>query len=460
MARVLFVYPNKEGYPIIPLSISVLSGILKNQNHITDLFDITFTISEKLDNVARNKSGLVETVDVESVWGIGDNTNIENEFKNKILSFNPDLIAFTIVENNYLYSKNMFEIVKSIVNIPIIVGGLFPTTNPDFFVEDKNVDIICVGEGEYALLELVNRLDNKSSIDNISNLIVKTNGIVKHNDLASYYNWNPLILQDWDIFDKRHLLKPFMGKIYKTGFFELSRGCPNNCSYCINHLNQKIFKGLGNYNREKPIESAIYEINQMKTKYNLELIFFNDENFLTMKTERLNKFCDSYKEEINLPFFIATRADSLINDEKVKKLKDAGCVTIGIGVETGNEEIRKNLLNKNISNEIYEKAFDNCHKYNIRTTANIMIGLPFETEENIIESANFCKKIKAKSISLSIFAPYYSTKLRDVCVENNFMMDEISSEIGIVNSSILKMPQISKEKIDELFCKFKELVYN
>jgi radical SAM superfamily enzyme YgiQ (UPF0313 family) len=154
-----------------------------------------------------------------------------------------------------------------------------------------------------------------------------------------------------------------------------------------------------------------------------------------------------------------TRADSLLDEGKVKMLKEAGCVTIGIGVESGNEEIRRNLLNKNISNSVYEKAFDNCHKHNIRTTANVMIGLPFETEENIMESASFCKKLNAKSVSLAIFAPYHGTRLRGICVEKGYIDDKVYEHIAIINASILTMPQLSKNKIEDLYYKFKELVY-
>lgn len=459
MSRTLFVYPNKEGYPIIPLGISVLAGILKYHKHEVALFDITFMIPERYDHNAREKTGVVKKVDVTKYWGSGDNLDIEDEFKKKILSFNPDLIGFSIVENNYACSKKLFKVAKEITRAPIIAGGLFPTIRPELFIEDDNVDIVCVGEGEYAIEMLVEKLDLGQDISHISNLIVKDKGSVIKNGFAGYYDWNPLIFQDWEIFDKRHLLKPFMGKIYRTGFFELSRGCPYNCSYCENHLIQNIFKGVGRYNREKPIEYAIKEIEYMKKEYALELVFFNDENFLTMKKERLDEFCREYGRKVSLPFFIMTRADSLLDEQKVAMLKKAGCVTIGIGVESGNEEIRKKLLNKNISNSVYKKAFEVCHKYEIRTTANVMMGLPFETEENILETVKFCRKLRPKSLSLAIFAPYHGTKLRDICIKNGFMEDRLYDEIAIINHSVLNMPQLNKERIEELYYKFNDLVY-
>jgi anaerobic magnesium-protoporphyrin IX monomethyl ester cyclase len=459
LTKILFVYPNKEGYPIIPLAISVLSGILKYHGHSVDLFDVTFLIPERSDHKAREKTGQVIEVDVTKYWGDGEKINIGVEFRKKIREFKPDLIAFTIVENNYGCAKKLFAIAKETTSAPILVGGLFPTTKPDFFIEDKNVDLICIGEGEYAVAELTRRLDNHEDISDIPNLIVKKDGAVIKNNLVKYYDWEPPIFQDWEIFDERHILKPFMGKMQRTGFFELSRGCPFGCTYCNNKLNQKIFRGLGKYNREKPIETAIKEMQFLKNKYDLELIFFNDENFLTMQKDRLEHFCREYKEKIGLPFFIMTRADKLIDEESIKLLKDTGCVTIGIGVEVGNEKMRMELLNKKIPNSTYRTAFENCHKYHLRANANIIIGLPFETEENIHESINFCKEIKADSISLAIFAPYYGTELREICIKNGFMEDRYYDNIATINHSILTMPQISKEKIEELYYKFNNLVH-
>jgi len=461
MSKVLFVYPNKEGYPIIPLGISVLSGILKHYNHTVELFDVTFMVPKRLDHEAREKTGTVKPVDMSKYWGGNQTEDIEKKFVEQIKSFNPDLIAFSIVENNYSCARELFEIAKRTTPAPIVVGGLFPTTVPDFFINDKNVDFICIGEGEYAIKQLADNIGGQDDISNIPNLIIKKNGNVIKNELSKYYAWEaPEIFQDWEIFDNRHLLKPFMGEMYRTGFFELSRGCPFNCSYCLNHFMQQEFKGLGKYTREKPIDVAIREMVYLKTKWSLELIFFNDENFLTMRDERFLEFCDEYENKVKLPFFIMTRADSLLNKDKIQRLKNAGCVTIGIGIETGNEEIRKKLLNKNISNDVFRTAFDNCHQYNLRTTANIMIGLPFETENNILESARFCKELGVKSLSLAIFAPYYGTKLRKICIESGFIEDRYYEGIATINHSILEMPQLGKNKIEELYYKFNGLVFD
>ena len=460
MSKVLFVYPNKEGYPIIPLGISVLAGILKYHGHRVDIFDVTFMMPERIDHKAREKTGVVKKVDVEKYWGSGDKIDIDEEFRKKILSFRPDLIAFSIVENNYGCAKKLFKIAKETVKTPIVVGGIFPTIAPEIFIEDENTDIICMGEGENALVELAKRIQEGRDFSDVPNLIVKKNGKIIKNSFARYCDWTPLIFQDWEIFDKRHLLKPFMGKMWKTGFFEMSRGCPYNCSYCNNHIYQKIFQCLGKYRREKPIEFLIKEMEYMKEKYGLELVFFNDENFLIMSEERFEEFCMKYRERVALPFFIQTRAETLLDEKKVEKLKETGCITIGIGVESGSEKIRSEILNKRTPDSIYIDAFAICNKYKIRTTAYVMMGLPFETEQDILTTADFCKKLKAESIAISIFAPYRGTKLWKICLENGFIEDKYYDDISVNNSSILNMPQLPKKRIEELYYKFNGLIYN
>ena len=197
----------------------------------------------------------------------------------------------------------------------------------------------------------------------------------------------------------------------------------------------------------------------MKKKYFLEIVFFNDENFMMMEEDRLEEFCRKFKERINLPFFIQTRPETLLDEKKVRMLKKTNCATIGIGIESGSEKIRREILNRQTPDYVYEKAFANCNKYKIRTTAYAIMGLPFETEEDILATANFCKKLNAESVGISIFAPYHGTKLRKICIEQGFIEDRYYEDISMRNSSILKMPQLSNEKLEELYYSFNSLVY-
>ncbi|MFH1772652.1 MAG: radical SAM protein [Candidatus Omnitrophota bacterium] len=460
MSKVLFIYPNKESYPIIPAAIGMLSGVLKYQGHTVDLFDITFMVEDRFtDHKAREKLRIVEKTDIDKYWGKPEKVNIKEKLLDKISLFKPDLIAFTVVENNYVCARDLFAAIKAKFDIPIIAGGMFPTVAEDFFINDKNVDMICVGEGEAAIVELAGRMDRNRDYSDVANLIVKQKGRVIRNKPAPYYNWQPPVFQDWSIFDQRHFYKPFMGRVWKTGYFELSRGCPYNCSYCNNYWYQQAFKDLGPYRRERSIEGAIEEMVYKKDRYSLELAWFHDENFCMMSDERFDEFCAKYKDRVGLPFFIMTRADTLLDESRLRKIKDAGCATISMGIETGDGHIRASKLNKNVKNSVYLRAFDNCRKYGIRTTANVMVGLPGEKEEDILKTIDFCKECRADSIGIAIFVPYYGTKLRKECIEKGLIEDRYYDDISFSYTSILKMTGISKKRFEEIYYNFNDLVY-
>lgn len=463
MAKVLFVYPNREGYPIIPIAFSLLSAILKREGHQVDFFDITFMV-ENRDYKARASIKSVQDInDVDKYWGHRAGFNINQELDKKIQVFNPDLVAFTIVENNYGCARELFKVVKATKNVPVLVGGMFPTVAPQFFLKDQNVNLICLGEGECTMVELTKRIDAGKNFLEIPNCITKLeNGQTSRGPTAPYYRWDPHDIQDWTIFDPRHLHKPFMGKMHKTGYFEMSRGCLFKCTYCNNLGMQQLSKAWGieeKYNRDKPLPLVMDEISRLKKEYGLELIFFNDENFLQIPHARLVEFCNLYKDQIGLPFFIQTTAQTLKREDHVKLLKEAGCITVGVGVEHGNYQLRSKMLNKNTPDEEIEGAIANCNKYDLRTTAFVMVGIPGETKETLTETIEFCKKIKSPSITLSIFAPYHGTPLRDYCVKQGYIEDRYYEEIGLNFRSVLNMPQLSSDELEWFYHHFTDLVF-
>jgi len=179
-----------------------------------------------------------------------------------------------------------------------------------------------------------------------------------------------------------------------------------------------------------------------------------------MSAKRFQKFCIEYKRRIGLPFFIQTRVDIAINRKRVGMLKEANCVTIGIGLETGNCKLRRGILNKFIPDDTYIEAFRIYHKFNIRITASIMIGFPTETEEDIQSTIEFCKKVKPESLNVSIFAPYHGTSLRKFCIDKHYIEDVYDETMSINRPSILNMPQLSRETINEYYYKFADEVYN
>lgn len=462
--KVLFFYPNSEGYGGIPNGIALLSGCLKKAGFKTKCFDTTFLKSAPLDHGGRQKTGGVEKLDVDisAVWGKWNPEiaeKIPGLFIETIKKFNPDLIAVSLIEVNYNYGISLLNNVKKHFNIPIIAGGIFTTLDPESVISNNCIDAILVGEGEEALTEFANCVINKKDYGNIKNIWIKKNGEITKNPLRPLEDLDTIPFQDWSIFDERHFYKPYCGKIYKAAFIELARGCPFNCAYCCTASLKKIYSRLGNFLRERNVDIALDEICRLKKKYGIEFILFTDDNFLGMSKNRLTYFCEQYKERVNLPFYIQTRVET-IKEDYMSKLKnmaiDPKICTFGIGIEHGSEFYRKKFMNRKMSNESIKKAFKMVHEFEFRTTANIMIGMPCENEDIAKESIKLLKEIKPKTITVSYFQPFRGTDMRELSVEKGFI-----SKNHIVNGftkPIETMPQFKPEIIKHYYENYQKYV--
>jgi anaerobic magnesium-protoporphyrin IX monomethyl ester cyclase len=448
--NVLFVYPNTLLTNRIPISISILSACLKQEGHKTKVFDTTFfSCASTTDDNIREQTLQVKKSNLSDYGIVRSNLNLKTEFQKMVEKFKPKLIAVSCVENTYDLGISLLELAKQINGeIITVAGGVRITSFPDNVIKENCVDIVCIGEGEDALTELCNSIRDKKQITNIKNLWVKENGRVYKNPPRPLKDLNELPYPDWTIFDERHLYRPFDGVVYRTGSFALSRGCPFLCSFCVNEKLMDLSKGLGKYYREKNLDASIEEIKYFKDRYKLTMISLIDESFLLMKKERLRDFVVKYKEKINLPFHIQTRVDT-ISEDAVSLVKSVGCVGISLGVESGNPKIRKDLLNKKMSNDQIIEAFRIIKKYKIRVTSSNMIGLPYETRKNVFETIKLNRKINPDSATVSIFYPYLGTKLREISLKEGYIKEN-KKVFGLRVESVLDMPQFSSKEIKGL----------
>jgi anaerobic magnesium-protoporphyrin IX monomethyl ester cyclase len=330
--KILFVYPNHQSELRIPLAISILIAQIRKLGHEVKLFDTTFMGEFKTDNEAMEKLGTHLHTD----FNITSNTLSPKNELNKIISeYRPDFIFVSLVERNFKFCK---ELLKDI-DIPVLIGGILPTIAPNFVSNEQWVDYICVGEGE---LEIEAFLKNPRNI-------YPTNLI----DL------NNIPFQDWSDFDERHLLKPFMGKVYKGGSFEFSRGCLKNCSFCVAPKIRKTLEGLGKYHRFKSPKRCIEEIKEKVDS--LEMVSFGDTDFLSgVPKKTIWELLKLYSKEINLPFTIQTGVETLLDPITLYWLREAKCCAISVGIESGSEKIRKSVIHKVIPIDLMKKAFRLC----------------------------------------------------------------------------------------------------
>lgn len=442
--KVLFLYPVTEGDGGIPNGMALLSGTLKNAGFETACFDTTFIYSPPKTHLYRQKHGGIMKAAHTDFWGEWDpdmRQRIPELCRKKIKDFDPDLIAVSIVDVSYNYAISLLSEINLNVKIPVVAGGVTASMCPEMVLNNDCIDAVCLGEGEDPIVELANAIVEGKDYSGIRNLWVKKDKSVIKNPLRHLKDLDTLSYQDWSIFDERHYYKPYCGEFYRTGFFELARGCHFNCSFCSTASYRKLFDGLGSFVRTRSIDKAFDEIEFLRDKYDLQLLFFIDDNFLGMPRDRFNYFCQEYKKRIDLPFYIQTRSE-VVKEEYVKKLKDINISTIGIGIENGDEGLRKKM-NRYMSNETLERAFEIVHKYNIRSTANIIIGMPYEEEAMLQKTVELLKKIKPKSISINYFQPYLGTLMREQAVKLGYIPGD-----HIINDSnvSIDMPLFRKER--------------
>jgi len=315
-------------------------------------------------------------------------------------------------------------------------------------------------------------IKNKTSFSEIPNLWYKENGTVKHNKLIRYIDMNKLPNQDLDFWDKKHFLKPYNGKMYNSGFFEMSRGCMHKCHYCFNRYMQIGLPAsdVGKYRRNKTIDTIIREIKELHKKMNFELIMFTDDNFLARSFLEMDEFYERWSKEVNLPYWINTCIETL-NENNLPKLKKSQCIGIGIGMETGSEWVRRNILLKGkMTNEMYLEGFKMMAKHGIRSTCNVMIGFPGEHEADVFETIKLNKKIRAidknlTSCGMSFVAPYAGTVMHNISLDLGLIrtydtpgFKGFCENITMRREPVITNPCMSKERIIEINAHFTDYV--
>ncbi len=246
------------------------------------------------------------------------------------------------------------------------------------------------------------------------------------------------------MYEKERFYKPMGGKISITGNFEVMRGCMNKCSYCDAPAFQRLYENNGCYVRWKKIEKVLEEISFMKHKYTLQYVYLTAENFLAMDSEEFIRFIEGYKK-IRLPFWVQGRPELVIK-ERIEQLKSVGCEGVSMGVEHGNPEFRKNILNRPMDNEVTVRAFKIVKEVGIRTSANNIIGFPLETRDLIFDTIKLNRRINADNVIVNIFNPYSGTKLRELAIEKGYLSPQDFAK-DYRTDAILKMPQLSREEL-------------
>ncbi|MGD2039893.1 MAG: radical SAM protein [Anaerolineae bacterium] len=367
--------------------------------------------------------------------------------------FQPDVAAYSVITGSQRYYLDVNLRLKARVpGVFSVFGGPHPTFFPEM-VEADGVDGICRGEGEGAMVELVDALADggPTAVLELDNWSFHRNGGGR--DALTITNPVRPYIEDLDSlpFPDRALVyerDPIAAK-GKIKHFLTGRGCPYNCTYCFNHALSEIYRGKGRRFRQRSVGNVIEEIRWVRDHYPLEFVVFVDDTFV-LSTDWLTEFAETYPREIGLPFFCNTRAN-LVTEEQVRLLREAGCHSVSMGIETGNDRIRNELLKRRMSREQILEAARLIHEGGLDFTTTNMIGLPTSTLEDDFATLDLNVQAQPSYAHVFIFQPYPRTELGEFTREHDWMVGTFD-DIGEVawDHSVLEFGQEHKQGLSVL----------
>ncbi|MCK6556207.1 cobalamin-dependent protein [Candidatus Binatia bacterium] len=303
----------------------------------------------------------------------------KDEVVRQIVAARPDLLCVSVFADNYQWALDLCRRVKREVDVTVVFGGIHPTTVPERVIREACVDVVCVGEGDYAIAELAASIERGRIEHDIPNLWFKRNGQVIRNPPRPNAN-----LDELPMIDKR-LFEDYIP--YRHYYLTVTnRGCVRRCSFCSENFKEhwEHERRLGPFMRDQSVDKVIDELKTMRARYGLRYIDIKN-NVLSGSKKWTLEFLRRYGAEIGLPFRIMGYP-RLLTKEVVLALRAAGCHHIQMGIESVNEAIRRGVLLRPESNAQIRDALDNMDAAGIGYSTDFILGLPGESEQDLIDA--------------------------------------------------------------------------
>jgi anaerobic magnesium-protoporphyrin IX monomethyl ester cyclase len=451
--KVLMVYPNLPLMMAPAISVGIFTAICKNHNVDFKVFETT-QYSDQYSNrhirfaeIGATRSNSKD--EIKDIFFIKPRIDIIPDLIKCVEEYKPDLILMSVQEDVWHDGLFLLDAIKD-YNIPNIVGGVFPTMAPNIVIAHPLINNMVTGEGEQVLNDVL----NGTPINKVDGIWWKdTEGKIHRNKPQTLCNISD-ITPDFSKFEKNRWQRPMGGRIFNRAVsMETYRGCPYNCTYC-NSPSMRDFTKVnigGNFMRRKPIDMIERDLLYYKDHINPDLIMFQDDSFLARPKKEIFDICNLLGKH-QIPFWFNTRIENCTPDI-LTTLKDAGVYRMSFGLESGNEEYRTSVLKRPVKNDVYYKHFEYINNSNIPYSLNVIIGMPLETRDMVLETAEMVKASKGyDSITIATFSPYHGTPLRDIAIEKGFLDPSYINGGGMLEQYSLNMPKpyLQKNEVEQL----------
>jgi anaerobic magnesium-protoporphyrin IX monomethyl ester cyclase len=352
----------------------------------------------------------------------------DTQWLEKVRDYAPDVVCYSVTTGMHLYLAEINRKVKQVLPDALSVfGGPHATFSPEY-VETDGIDAVCRGEGEEAIVELLNRLRDGQDHHDVRNFWFKrkdTGEIVKNEQRPLVKDIDSLGFPDRDVVYEA-------GAIYRDSdrkVFVSQRGCPMPCSFCFHHaMKKKIYNSRNSeYVRKRTVSHLLAEIKEVRAKYNLKFVHFVDDIF-NLRNDWLEEFAERYPKEIGLPFDVILMAN-MTTEHHIELLKKAGCVYARIAFEAANDHIRNDIFRKNTTKQQLRDAAGWIRKHGIRLGSLNILGGPGGTIEDELDTMRLNVECRVDHPMVSLMQPYPM-----------FDINEMTTEMGYAISSLDEFP--------------------
>jgi len=363
-----------------------------------------------------------------------------DELSRKIKEFNPDVIGVScLFSMQYKNAHKVCAVAKRINNeIITIMGGAHPTALPEETLKDNNVDIVLLAESDFTTKELLDLIQKGEDISKIDGIAYK-----EENKIIIKPKTKFIDNLDSIPFPARHLLP--MEKYFKINLphgvssrfspntpLITSRGCPANCIFCSIH------SIWGRKYRARSVQNIITELKQLKEKYGIKEIQFEDDNLTFDKKRALDLFEAMIREKLNLAWTTPNGvALWSLDQELLLKMKESGCYRLCLAIESGDQEFLTKTIKKPLSLEKVKELMYWIKKYKFETDAFFVVGFPDETLEQLKNTFKFAQNLGTDNVSFYLATPYPGTELYENCCKKGYLNNSFSLErLGVKKTSI------------------------
>ncbi len=356
----------------------------------------------------REKKIPVEIID----FAVEDGGDSDENIEKRIAEIKPDVVGVkTFTDPTISKAIRISQIAKKHGAITVW-GGAHTSTLPELSIKNPAVDILVIGEGEYTMTELVRALESGKDLGSVNGIMFKKGGkVIKTPSRELIKNLDDLPMPAWDLVDIKKYIFDFFGR--KAISIITSRGCPYRCIYCHNRI---IF---GRTWRGRSAGNMIKEIDFIKTLApEVNAISIWDDLF-TGSVNRVFEFCNRMIENREKMVWTCLVRANQVTDELVKKMEEAGCINLYLGIESGSQRML-DFLKKDYRVEQVKNAMKIAKKYRMTTAVSFIMGSPTETGEDIEMSIKLVKEIKPTVCSFYYYKPYPGTEGYELAKRSGF----------------------------------------